>query len=287
MTGQGSISGNHSDRLRLSGRNLYHIAVNPRLPNEENIRDLKALSEGDVHIWLIALDDPAVNVGDIFREVLSEDEKTRASRLLTGVYRDRFVTARGYMRIILSRYLDMHPGEIRFQYNKNGKPAIRPDVNSKHVSFNLSHSRNIALCAVTLNAAIGIDIEYPRLVPRAEKILERFFSELEREYFRTQPDKTKELAFMNLWTVKEAYSKALGRGLSSELRNIDLSPVFSRESPTILSRATVTGVQELWTVYRFRPGSEYVAALVLKGNAAKIRSYTACPELWYYRKFFP
>jgi len=181
------------------------------------------------------------------------------------------------MRIILGRYLDIPPGEIRLEYNRHGKPAILPELNMKNISFNLSHSGSLALCAVTVNAAIGIDVEYSRPVLRAEKILDRFFSEGEREYYRSQPETVKECAFMNLWTLREAYSKALGRGLSSDLRDIDLSPALAGDSASSASLRLGNGTEETWTIHRFSPGDGYIAALASNGKASVIRRYTACP----------
>jgi len=249
--------------------------VNPQNAPGGKTRDIKALSEGEVHIWEIALDDPALKTGGPYGEILSEDEKTRASRLIPGVFRDRFVTARGYLRIILGLYLDMPPGELRFEYNKHGKPALPAGVNPKNISFNLSHSRSLALCAVTVSGEIGIDVEYPRRVLKAEKILERFFSRGEREYYRSSPEAEKERAFMSLWTIKEAYSKALGMGLSSDLGNVDLSPALSGEATSRASVFGDNGSEEIWTVHRFQPWDEYVAALALKGEASSISRYSA------------
>jgi 4'-phosphopantetheinyl transferase len=251
--------------------------VNPQIALQEKTRDIRALSEGEVHVWEITLDDPALKTGDLFGEVLSGDEKTRATRLIPGVYRDRFVTARGYMRIILGFYLDMPPGGIRFEYNKHGKPALPAEANPKSLRFNLSHSRSLALCAVTVRGEIGIDVEYPRRVLRAEKILERFFSEAEREYYRSRRETEKERAFMGLWTIKEAYSKALGKGLSSQLRNVDLSPALSGEATSRASVRRDNRPEEIWTIHRFSPGDEYVAALALKGEPSAISRYLAGP----------
>jgi len=249
--------------------------VSPQLLREQYTREIKAIGEGEVHVWGINLDDASLEKRDVFREVLSEDEKTRASRLLPGVYGERFVTARGYLRTILGLYLDIPPGGIRFEYLRHGKPALHAEANPKNISFNLSHSRSLALCAVSVKREIGIDVEYPRPVLMAERILERFFSDDEREYYRSQPETIKECAFMNLWTMKEAYSKALGRGLTSDLRDIDLSPVLSDDYPSSDTVRLDIGPGGTWTIRRFSPGDEYMAAVALKGEASGIKSFTA------------
>lgn len=247
--------------------------MNPQHELEQYARDIESISEGVVHVWAIALSDRSVEKSDVFRRVLSGDESKRATRLLSGVHNERFVSARYYLRTILGLYLDTQPGEIRFEYNRYGKPSLHAEANPKKITFNLSHSRSLALCAVTVKRDIGIDVEYPRVVLRAEKILERFFSVGERDYYLAQPEDLKEHTFMNLWTIKEAYSKALGRGLSSVLRDVDFTQVFSSESPSGTSVRLGTGTESIWTIHRLRPKDEYIAALALKGEASEIRSF--------------
>ncbi len=245
---------------------------------EEDPRTAGELNEGEVHVWVITLGGAEINPPDLFERVLSEDERERALRFRPGDSRNRFITARGYMRIILGSYLNIPPGDVAFEYSEHGKPAIASESGQKEISFNLSHSRNLALCAVSAKGEVGIDVEYIRPILRPEKILERFFSPGEREYFRSRPETMRSKAFMSLWTIKEAYSKAVGTGFSSNLKNLDFSPVLGHKLP---SRASIIleGSNEKWSMLQFVPGNGYLAALAFKGGPPEISYFSTVRAL--------
>lgn len=242
--------------------------------SEENTQSAFALSEDEVHIWEIALDHPVADPRELFNRVLSEDEKERALRLRLPDYRDRFVTARGHLRIILGRYLNIEPADITFEYNEYGKPCIPAEANLKKISFNLSHSRDLALCAVASKREVGIDVEYIRPVMRPLRILERFFSPGEREYYLSRPEAMRTRAFMSLWTIKEAYSKAVGRGFSSGLKDLDFSHDLVN-APHPHAPIRLEKPNGKWTILRFDPVHDYIAALAIKGEAVRISRLTA------------
>ena len=240
----------------------------------KNTHAVRTISDGEVHVWEIALDHPAINPVYLFNEVLSDEERARASRLGLSVHRDKFVTARGYLRIILGRYLNIRPADIEFEYNEHGKPGIAAESDTKKISFNLTHSRNLALCAVAAKGAVGIDVEYIRPVLKPEKILERFFSPGEMEYYQSSPEIIRNRAFMSLWTIKEAYSKAVGRGFSSALKGLDLSPVLGGTSQAAAS-IRLEGSNENWTILQIDTGNDYIAALAFKGDPPGISRFIA------------
>lgn len=252
--------------MRNLSEPLYDLPVNPFSGNRENSHFSPDICEGKIHIWEIALDKPAVGPRELFKHVLSDDEKERAMRLGLQEYRDRFVTARGYLRTILGRYLNTEPASIEFEYNQRGKPGLPAESNPKGINFNISHSRNLALCAVGVKGEIGVDVEYVRRVMRTDKILERFFSPGEREYFHSRPDIVKERSFMSLWTIKEAYSKAVGTGFSSGLKELDFSPVITTSNAS----TCIEVLNERWTILQLDPGNDYIGALAHRGDVSEI-----------------
>jgi 4'-phosphopantetheinyl transferase len=270
-TGRASISGNRSEKLRNLSEPLYDLPVNSFSGNRENPHFPPDISEGKIHIWEIALDEPEIRPGYLFDEVLSEDEKERAMRLGLQEYRDRFVTARGYLRTILGRYLNTEPASIEFEYNERGKPGLPAESNPRGIMFNISHSRSLALCAVGIKGEVGIDVEYVRRVTRPEKILERFFSPGEREYFHSRPDILKDRSFMSLWTIKEAYSKAVGTGFSSGLKGLDFSSVITSSN----AHARIEVLNERWTILPLDPGNDYIGALAHRGDVSEIIRFTS------------
>ena len=134
----------------------------------------------------------------------SEDEAQRAARFHFAVDRDHFIAAHGCLRDIPARYLPIEPGQLSFSNGAYGKPFLSGVSAEGGLEFNLSHSRDFALVAVTRNHPVGVDVEYVRRdIPR-EKIARRFFSEHELSDLLSLPLTRRETGFFNCWTRKEA-----------------------------------------------------------------------------------
>lgn len=174
-----------------------------------------------VHIWLVSLELADACIAAL-QENLSPDEQSRCSRLVIPKVRDRFIAARGQLREILASYLSCAPTEIAFSYGEHGKPLLSPSRQTP-LQFNLSHSGEYALVAVTMHAAIGIDIELLRSGRPLLKLAERFFSARESAELRSLPEQLQEDAFYTCWTRKEAYLKAIGTGLATPLNAFDVT----------------------------------------------------------------
>ena len=119
------------------------------------------LGEGDVHVWRASLDQPADMIAKL-APLLSRCECQRAERFHHLRDRQRFIAGRGILRKIISTYLALAPDEVRFVYNNYGKPLISDDQNRGSLSFNLSHSKGMALYAIARGRRVGVDIEYMR-----------------------------------------------------------------------------------------------------------------------------
>jgi 4'-phosphopantetheinyl transferase len=248
---------------------LYHLDVSTENANWSAPQDPLSLDRDEIHVWKIALEDPALKQVDLYNRILSEDERERAGRLRFSIYRNRFVAAHAGLRKLLGRYCNAEAGDIVFEYNEHGKPAIPAGSNPGEIQFNLSHSGNIALCAITKKSTVGIDIEFLRQVARVEKILDRFFHDRERRYYYSQPEGMRNTAFLMLWTVREAYSKAMGKGISSGLKEVDLSPAFEYP-PHEAASISRTNDSETWSIVQIAPGSGYVGALAYEGGAKRV-----------------
>jgi 4'-phosphopantetheinyl transferase len=226
------------------------------------------LSENLVHIWKARIDDSALDVDKLHMEILSQDEKKRVSRLRSAKDKMRFIVSRSLLRKSLSHYLDASPSEVRFIYNKYGKPNIDPEYHQENIRFNLSHSENLALYAITQNREIGIDVEYIRKVDKADKIVKRFFSKEEGEFYYSQPDRKKNWAFFTLWTRKEAYSKARGMGIGLPTKEFDLQLVPTEVGHT--NNIRTRNKESKWSLINIEIDSDYLAALATEGNDFKI-----------------
>jgi 4'-phosphopantetheinyl transferase len=119
-----------------------------------------------------------------------------------------FIVARGLLRIILGRYLDKKPHDLSFCYNQYGKPALLSADNKETICFNVSHSHELALIAVTQNHDIGVDLEYIRPDVPCEQIAQSCFSPREREVLHQIPAELKTSVFFTGWTRQGSLSKS-------------------------------------------------------------------------------
>ena len=130
------------------------------------------LPEKDVHVWRVSLNQ-SVKTRESLQRSLSADECERAQRFHFEIDRDRFIVARGCLRVILGWYLEICPSEIRFSYTEHGKPLLARLADK--LRFNLAHSQNLALYAFTQIGEIGIDVEKMRPEFPGDDIASRFF----------------------------------------------------------------------------------------------------------------
>src|SRR4051812_6376264 len=119
----------------------------------------QSLAPDEVQVWWSRLQLPAASLNRL-RHLLPQDERERARSYRARMHQDRFVAARGFLRLLLSGYLGTSPAAVSFTYSEQGKPAV--DSPRHPLSFNLAHSEGIAVCAVTRRPAIGVDVERVR-----------------------------------------------------------------------------------------------------------------------------
>lgn len=144
---------------------------------------------------------------------LSEDEIDKANKFYTNKLKSDYIICRGYLRRILGEYIGVLPKNIGFKYNHYGKPLLVEYQNIKNIKFNISHSENYCLIAVTNNNEIGVDIEYIKPLDNYTTIADRFFSAKEASYINDLND------FYTVWAQKEAVIKASGKGVSFGLNH--------------------------------------------------------------------
>ena len=152
---------------------------------------------------------------DFYLGILSHDEKMRLARLLAPAKQELFLLAHGLLRTSLSRCEDVEPAGWRFTVGEHGRPEIAAPKSA--LRFNLSHTQGLAACVVTDRADVGIDVE--KITPRHHMTLaRRFFSPREQHDLCALPEPEQTTRFFELWTLKEAYLKARGLGLTVPLR---------------------------------------------------------------------
>jgi 4'-phosphopantetheinyl transferase len=217
------------------------------------------LIDADIHVWTIDLNLNPRQVGE-FNQFLTAQERQRAAKFINPLHGSRWTVARGYLRQILSQYLDLSPAEIAFSYGQQGKPTVE----GNDLQFNLSHSGDRAVYAISAKYPVGIDLELIHPLP-ATDLVDRFFSVNEQAIFHSLPVEIQQAAFFHAWTQKEAYLKACGTGLSTPLDQIEVS--IDPRTPAKVISAPLTGS---WQIEQLVTSAEYAGAIVIGGNYDRI-----------------
>jgi 4'-phosphopantetheinyl transferase len=212
--------------------------------------DAPTLPQGGVHLWRIDLD-----TADSSEERLSDDERVRAKRFVHERDRARFTSGRAALRAILAAYVERTPQAVEFSYSHTGRPALRSDPDA--LDFNLAHSENWALCAVSRGAPVGVDVERVRPLDTLLPIARRSFAPAEcREVAALDSRPTEQLAsFYRIWTRREAVIKGLGDGLPSA---IDVTGAIPTLDEYVRARTSAA-----WTVLEFEPAADCAGALAI------------------------
>jgi 4'-phosphopantetheinyl transferase len=227
------------------------------------------ISLDEVHIWNASLDVPDDTIRNAWA-ILSPDEVARAEGLRLERDRKRFVVARGILRKILSAILDVPPSVVRFETTSHGKPVLAAEHARVGIQFNLSHSHDLALFAVTQSRGVGIDVEYIREID-AVNVAEHFFSRGEYENLRRLPADQQRAAFFTCWTRKEAYIKARGEGLARSLQSFEVS--ILPEKPQLLWCEDDPTEIDRWSFANVSPCAEYAATLAVEGHGCVISTW--------------
>jgi 4'-phosphopantetheinyl transferase len=230
-----------------------------------------SLGYGQVQVWRASLDLPGSSV-EALRRTLAVDELARAKRYRFERDGRRFIVARGLLRVILGRYKGGDPSQLCFMYGPKGKPQLVGEIGSEALLFNIAHSHELALFAVTRGREIGVDVEYVREEAAGMDTAERFFSPGEVAALQKLPAAVRVEAFFNCWTRKEAFIKATGEGLSLPLDrfNVSLAP---GEPAALLSTAWDPEEASRWSLCELVPGPGYVAALAVEGSDWELRCW--------------
>lgn len=210
---------------------------------------------------------------DAYPSCLSDDERARAARFHLAPDRARFVACRIALRNILAKALGVQPAGVQFAFGAHGKPEIARDHNQGDWRFNLSHSGDIALVAVTQGRPIGIDVEVLRPLPRQMMEILPSLSLAEQYALQLVGAPARATAFLRCWTRKEAVIKAIGAGLTMDLASFTVS-IGTDIEPVIWQTAAIPGLCQ-WSLRALDELSAkpmpFIAALAVGGAIGSIR----------------
>jgi len=213
------------------------------------------LEEPDARVWRVPLRAGKHTLAGLV-EVLSADERSRMDAMRDSAGQRRFAVAHAALRLLLAHHLREHPRNLVFAVGAHGKPHLP----GARLEFNLTHSHELALIAVSVSGAVGVDVERRARRPLdLPAMARRVLSPAEQEWLVRRPQAQRNAAFLRLWTCKEAVSKAAGSGFSGGFSGICIEP--QRLSAALAQDVAAAG--DRWRLRTLTLGATYVGALAV------------------------
>lgn len=228
---------------------------------------LPSLGE-DVHIWNCEVDFDADLVLR-YRNILSAAEIKRANRFKFESDSIIFVTARAVLRLLSSKYLEINPEVIQFNYTEFGKPFFKIDT---PLRFNVSHSGERIVIAFCNDYEVGVDIEKIKKNFDVMELAQQFFSKHEIKALERMPDKELSHAFYRCWTRKESFIKAEGSGLSFPLDKFTVS-IDEDDHAHLLQIDWDELEKSNWSMFSFLPQENYIVAICIRKKNTAMRYF--------------
>ena len=226
-----------------------------------------------IDLWRVDLSNSRL---DTLRGILVDDEIQRADKFVFDKDRNTFARSRCALRLILARFLRCEPGEIVFDFNEHGRPEVSLPASSS-VNFNLSHSGDKALIALSRSRTVGLDLNNLNQEREWQPIARRSFSMAEQKALFLLPEAEREKMFYRIWGQKEAYTKALGDGFSYGFQNFTVV-VDASGATGLLSDNKQPKTVDNWAIVSIEIGKQWLAALAYDGSS--IRSPTPEVRQW-------
>jgi 4'-phosphopantetheinyl transferase len=212
-----------------------------------------------IDAWFLETESCSAAARDASRALLSADERARHDRFACERVRRDFAFAHSLARTTLSRYDRIDAAAWTFGTADNGKPCIVSGT-SRPLSFNLSHTHGFVACVVAPGIDVGVDVESVDRKIEVDDIAERYFAGIEIDALHALRGTERVERFFELWTLKEAYLKAVGIGLSHALDPVS----FVLRNGEIVFTPPPVGHPEDWQFALFAPTPRYRLAVAAR-----------------------
>ena len=202
------------------------------------------------------------SVADACLAVLSPSELERHAGFRAAAAQQQFLVGRWLARTVLSRYAPVAPGDWEFDSGPHGRPEIGGRETASRLRFNLSHTRDLAVCVVCLEADCGVDVESPGRELAIGKLARRYLAASEIAALERAEGEERRQLFYAFWTLKEAYLKARGIGISVPLRHASFA--LGGETVTVVLEPELDDRAEEWQLALFRPSAAHVLSVAVR-----------------------
>lgn len=230
---------------------------------------------GEVHLWVT--DTADISDEDLearYSKALGQAELDSYNALANAGHRREYLISQALLRDVLSHYLDLAADALEFVRNASGKPSLQlPEEQALPLHFNLSHSAQSVVCAVTRAGPVGVDVE-PSL-PDAGLLgmAEHYFAGTEIEAVQSLSGEPQQLMFARIWTLKEAYIKARGEGHSKALDSFS----FDFQQPGSIRLIEEGAPRNDWCFWSLQPLAGQTVSVAVEATAATLRLFSTVP----------
>jgi 4'-phosphopantetheinyl transferase len=221
--------------------------------------DLAAMLDLDptqIHLWQYPIGKtPVAEHLAYAMTLLSDAEKQRCAAFYFEKHRTEYALSHAILRLVLAEYAPVNPREWQFRTGAWGKPEIAAPVLDPPLWFNLSHTDGFIACVTGRVRELGVDVENLNRMTSCGEIAKHSFAAPEVEYLRNLPPALQRDAFFRIWTLKEAYIKAEGKGLSIPLDSFHFSYSGNPLKATLMLASQSN--PDNWSFFEFQPGPDY------------------------------
>jgi len=229
---------------------------------------LLSLGDCEVHVWYAATDEQlGPELLSRFGGWLSADETARYERFKFDRDRHTYLMTHALGRSVLSRYVAVSPEEWQFSKGQFGRPEIASPALDRPLRFNLSRTRGMVVCAVAWDRfgtrELGVDVENLERANLGLELISRYFAQPEIEVLHQLPEEQQRRRFFDYWTLKEAYLKARGWGLSAPLDKFwfNLEP---DQAPRVAFDDSLADDPASWQFNQYTPTPQHLIALAVR-----------------------
>jgi 4'-phosphopantetheinyl transferase len=233
------------------------------------------MRENEVHVLRVDLNGLGPMVSAL-TTILSPDERERADRFRFAIHKRRFILTRGLLRIVLGVCLNRRPGDLRFTYGEYGKPDLLRAGATRQLAFNVSHSEDLAVFALTAGTEVGVDVELLRPREDLDALARTAFSPAEFDSYGRFTPAERPRAFYRCWTRKEAFIKAIGHGFAYPLDQFDVS---MGECAALLRLNGEATAATRWWLQNLATPDPFIGALAIPDINFHLSEFDLLPEM--------
>ena len=218
----------------------------------------------EVDLWVAR--DPQLREPSVladFERVLDAADRARVAGMRFAAGRHQQLVTRAMARLVLSSYRpEIAPGAWRFQSEEHGRPTVAPEMSeaARALNFNLAHTQGLVVMAVGRLPGLGVDVERADDRPRLA-LARRYFSAVEAAALEALPADQQPRRFKRLWTLKEAYLKAIGTGVAGGLGSM----TFHVDEGELRFERSADPDAAHWRFHELEIDGGFLVALACKG----------------------